>query len=65
MDYQGLPPADVYMLCEPDIAVPMLLEAVRARPAVVSSRQELPANTEAKLSIRALADAFNEVTSGM
>jgi thiamine pyrophosphate-dependent acetolactate synthase large subunit-like protein len=65
MDYQGLPPADVYMLCEPDVAVPMLLEAVRARPAAVSSRQELPANTEAKLSIRALADAFNEVTSGM
>ena len=24
MDYQGLPPADVYMLCEPDVAVPML-----------------------------------------
>jgi len=65
MDYQGLPPADVYMLCEPDVAVPMLLEAVRARPAAVSSRQELPSNTEAKLSIRALADTFNEVTSGM
>jgi len=65
MDYQGLPPSDVYMLCEPDVAVPMLLDAVRARPAVVSSRQELPSDTEARLSIRALADAFNEVTSGM
>jgi thiamine pyrophosphate-dependent acetolactate synthase large subunit-like protein len=53
------------MLCEPDVAVPMLLEAVRARPAAVSSRQELASNTEAKLSIRALADTFNEVTSGM
>jgi thiamine pyrophosphate-dependent acetolactate synthase large subunit-like protein len=65
MDYQGLPPADVYMLCEPDVAVPLLVDAVKARPAAVSSRQELPPNTEAKLSIRALADAFNEVTSGM
>jgi len=65
MDYQGLPPADVYMLCEPDVAVPMLVDAVRARPAAVPPRQEFPSNTEAKLSIRALADAFNEVTSGM
>jgi thiamine pyrophosphate-dependent acetolactate synthase large subunit-like protein len=33
MDYQGLPPADVYMMCEPDAAVPLLLEATSARPA--------------------------------
>jgi thiamine pyrophosphate-dependent acetolactate synthase large subunit-like protein len=31
MDYQGLPPAEVYMLCESDVAVPLLLDAVRAR----------------------------------
>ena len=29
MDYQGLPPADVYLLAEPDAAVPPLLAAVR------------------------------------
>ena len=29
MDYQGLPPADVYLLAEPDAAVPALLAAVR------------------------------------
>jgi thiamine pyrophosphate-dependent acetolactate synthase large subunit-like protein len=29
MDYQGLPPADVYLLAEPDAAVPPLLGAVR------------------------------------
>jgi thiamine pyrophosphate-dependent acetolactate synthase large subunit-like protein len=29
MDYQGLPPADVYLLAEPDAAVPSLLAAVR------------------------------------
>jgi thiamine pyrophosphate-dependent acetolactate synthase large subunit-like protein len=65
MDYQGLPPSDVYMLCEPDVAVPMLLDAVKARPAAVSAKQEIPANTGTQLSIRTLADAFNEATSGM
>jgi thiamine pyrophosphate-dependent acetolactate synthase large subunit-like protein len=33
MDYQGLPPADAYLLAEPDAAVPLLLAAVKeARP---------------------------------
>ena len=26
MDYQGLPPADVYMMCEPDPVLPLLLQ---------------------------------------
>ncbi len=65
MDYQGLPPADVYMLCEPDVAVPLLVDAVKARTAAVPPKQELPANTSDQLSIRALADAFNELTGGM
>ena len=30
MDYQGLPPADVYLLAEPDAAVPLLFAAVKA-----------------------------------
>jgi thiamine pyrophosphate-dependent acetolactate synthase large subunit-like protein len=30
MDYQGLPPADMYLLADPDAAVPPLLAAVRA-----------------------------------
>jgi thiamine pyrophosphate-dependent acetolactate synthase large subunit-like protein len=30
MDYQGLPPADIYLLAEPDAAVPALLAAVKA-----------------------------------
>jgi thiamine pyrophosphate-dependent acetolactate synthase large subunit-like protein len=65
MDYQSLPPADVYLLCEPDVAVPLLVDAVKARPAAVSPKNEkLPPAGEA-LSIRSLADAFNEVTSGM
>jgi thiamine pyrophosphate-dependent acetolactate synthase large subunit-like protein len=65
-DYQGLPPADVYLMCEPDVAVPFLLESTRPRPAAVSPRRE--ASIEEKdeaVSIRALARVFNELTDGM
>ena len=65
MDYQGLPPSDVYMLCEPDVAVPLLLDAVKARPAVVAAKNEIPSGKQDALSIRTLADAFNEVTNGL
>ena len=65
MDYQGLPPADVYMMCEPDVAVPLLLDAVRARPAGVSAKKEMPEQKDEAVSIRALAKAFNELTVGM
>jgi thiamine pyrophosphate-dependent acetolactate synthase large subunit-like protein len=64
-DYQGLPPADVYLMCEPDVAVPLLLDAVRARPAVVQPKVEPKGEEDKALSIRALARAFNEVTAGM
>jgi thiamine pyrophosphate-dependent acetolactate synthase large subunit-like protein len=64
-DYQGLPPADVYLMCEPDVAVPLLLEAVRTRPAVVQTKSEAQAEKDEALSLRALARAFNEVTAGM
>src|SRR5205085_7967331 len=64
MDYQGLPPSDVYLLCEPDVAVPLLLDAVKTRPAAVVPKIELPAGKNDALSIRVLADTFNEVTSG-
>jgi thiamine pyrophosphate-dependent acetolactate synthase large subunit-like protein len=64
-DYQGLPPAEVYMMCEPDIAVPLLTEAVRARPAVVVPKKESPPAKDDAVSIRALARVFNELTEGM
>jgi thiamine pyrophosphate-dependent acetolactate synthase large subunit-like protein len=64
-DYQGLPPSDVYLMCEPDVAVPMLLEAVKPRAAVVQSRKDSPAEEDKAVSIRALARAFNELTEGM
>jgi thiamine pyrophosphate-dependent acetolactate synthase large subunit-like protein len=65
MDYQGLPPSDVYLMCEPDVAVPLLADAVRARPAAVSPRHEFPAGKDDVVSIRTLAKAFNELTEGM
>src|SRR5436190_10199539 len=65
MDYQGLPPADVYLMCEPDVAVPLLLDAVRARPAAVSTKPQEALEKDEALSIWALARAFNEVTQGM
>ena len=38
MDHQGLPPIDVYLMCEPEAAVPMLLEASKARTASVPDK---------------------------
>jgi thiamine pyrophosphate-dependent acetolactate synthase large subunit-like protein len=64
-DYQGLPPSDVYLMCEPDVAVPLLLESVRARPAAVSARKEANEEKDTAVSIRALARALNELTAGM
>jgi thiamine pyrophosphate-dependent acetolactate synthase large subunit-like protein len=64
MDYQGLPPSDVYLMCEPDVAVPLLLDAVRARPALVLQKNENKPEPDTTVSIRALARAFNELTEG-
>lgn len=66
-DYQGLPPSDVYLMCEPDVAVPLLLDAVRPRVGAVSPKHELERNEERDeaVSIRALARVFNELTEGM
>ena len=64
-DYQGLPPSDVYLMCEPDVAVPLLLQSVRSRPAALSPRKEEPETEEKAVSIRALARTFNELTDGM
>ena len=43
MDHQGLPPTDVYLLTEPDAAVPALLAALRARGATPAEPPPLPA----------------------
>jgi thiamine pyrophosphate-dependent acetolactate synthase large subunit-like protein len=66
MDYQGLPPADVLLLTEPDVAVPILLEACTARSA--AARPAAPARsfpTPSDVSILAVAQALNEAAKGM
>ena len=66
MDYQGLPPVDLYMMCEPEAAVPLLLDAVKARPAAVAAKPApLPDAAPDVVSIRTLADALNAATKSM
>ena len=60
MDYQALPPADVYMNCEPDAAVPMLLDAVSARRAAThATSHALAGKAGDPLSLSGLAWALN------
>jgi thiamine pyrophosphate-dependent acetolactate synthase large subunit-like protein len=60
MDYQGLPPVDVLLACEPDAAVPALLAALGpgGPRAVASVRQEFPKLADGKLTVDHLADAL-------
>ena len=46
MDYQRLAPADLYLLCQPEAAVPPLLAAARARGAPADPRQAAPRAAE-------------------
>ena len=66
MDYQGLPPVDVYMMCEPDTVVSLLLGAVKSRPAAVASKPPaLPSASSDMVTIRTLADALNAASKGL
>jgi thiamine pyrophosphate-dependent acetolactate synthase large subunit-like protein len=65
MDYQGLPPSDVYLMCEPDVAMPLLLDAVRIRPGRAAAKPQADDTPDTAVSMRALARAFNELTEGM
>jgi len=67
MDYFGLPPVDVQLLVEPDVAVPLLLEACRARAhaPTASGASASRRRTSDVLSLRAVADALNEATDGV
>jgi thiamine pyrophosphate-dependent acetolactate synthase large subunit-like protein len=64
-DYQGLPPSDAYLMCEPDVAVPLLLELVRPRPSAIAPKTETKLEKDEAVTIRALARVFNELTDGM
>jgi thiamine pyrophosphate-dependent acetolactate synthase large subunit-like protein len=74
MDYQGLPPADVYLLAEPDAAVPPLLAEVKQiRPNVpplppVRERRGPPPlsalETASIIEVPLLATALKEALAG-
>ncbi|MGB7579851.1 MAG: thiamine pyrophosphate-binding protein [Pseudolabrys sp.] len=59
MDYQGLPPVDIMIDCEPDTAVPALLAALgQAKPHLVSTKSEPFKPAGDKLTVDHLADAL-------
>jgi thiamine pyrophosphate-dependent acetolactate synthase large subunit-like protein len=74
MDYQGLPPADVYLLAEPDAAVPALLAEVRQirpnappLPAARERRMQPPLSaleTASVIEVPLLATALKEALAG-
>jgi thiamine pyrophosphate-dependent acetolactate synthase large subunit-like protein len=67
LDHQGLPPADLYLLCEPDTAVPLLLEAVGSRKAGAQAdlQHPLPAAPTDAVSMRGIALALENATRGL
>jgi thiamine pyrophosphate-dependent acetolactate synthase large subunit-like protein len=61
MDYQGLAPADEYLMCAPEVVVSALLGRVSQHvPRGTASSAASPPASDA-LSIRTLADTFNTV----
>ena len=66
MDYQGLPPIDVYLMCEPEAAVPMLLEAVTARTGAAPEKINVKAPTPSAehVSMAGVAHALTAATKG-
>ena len=64
LDYQAPVQADAYLMCEPDAVVPLLREAVRARPTQVQARgRDEPAPRSDVVSLAALARAFDAATA--
>ncbi|HWH81640.1 MAG TPA: thiamine pyrophosphate-binding protein [Burkholderiaceae bacterium] len=62
-DYQALAPADVYLMCDPDVVVPMLVDALAQKAATPAPRVAAPeAAASETVSIRALAHALNDAT---
>jgi len=60
MDYQGLPPVDVFIACEPDTAVPPLLAALGpgGPRAAASGAKEFPKLAADELTVDHLADSL-------
>jgi thiamine pyrophosphate-dependent acetolactate synthase large subunit-like protein len=65
-DHFGLPPMDVYLMCETDAAVPLLLDAVSARataPKIPSAPALKPAPNA--VSLRGVGLALEQATKGV
>jgi thiamine pyrophosphate-dependent acetolactate synthase large subunit-like protein len=60
MDYQGLPPVDVMIGCEPDLAVPALMAALgpAAPRALPATSHALPQLSGDKITVDHMADAL-------
>jgi acetolactate synthase-1/2/3 large subunit len=68
MDYHVLPPVDVYLMCDPDAAVPLLLNAVQPRRAssVASPAPGKKApKAETTLTLAGVAEALEHATRGI
>jgi thiamine pyrophosphate-dependent acetolactate synthase large subunit-like protein len=66
MDHQGLAPTDLYLMCETDAAVPLLLAAVAPRVAAapLPARAPLPPIPE-EASLRGVSAALEAATRGV
>lgn len=68
MDHQGLPPIDLYLLCEPEPAVALLAERVTARKAVTHARPAMPSADapygDGPLTVPMVAQALRNALQG-
>ena len=62
MDYQGLPPVDVFIACEPDAAVPPLLAALGPGPSrvIVARAKDYPKLSGDRLTVDHLAHSLRK-----
>jgi thiamine pyrophosphate-dependent acetolactate synthase large subunit-like protein len=63
MDYQGLHPVDCHLLAEPDVVVPLLLEAVSRRSGAPNAAQKTASAAKVaagELTVASLAAGLNE-----
>jgi thiamine pyrophosphate-dependent acetolactate synthase large subunit-like protein len=67
MDYHVLPPVDLHLMCEPDIAVAMLLERVTPRTSAAPERSgyDLPAAPSDKVTLQGLGEVLRAVLAGV
>ncbi len=66
MDHQGLPPMDLYLMCETDAAVPLLLDAVKPRVATAMLPERVPLPPmPGEVSLRGVGAALETATRGL